>query len=266
MGDYFSYQAQRARQESAPVPNQRRIAGSSNRQGGAYAYGLPTDIQGRYDQPDNWTDYGGDSDADVRLAQRLKNENSMAGHGLDPGVDQGANNAQLNAALGRIGLRNSLGESIAGNEGMAKEAQGLLSQDADAALKSGTSNTRKNYNRRGLLYSGLREGGEGAVKSAVASKLAKDSSDTSREFAQSAAKQKEAYAAVGLQNQQQTLELANQAFDTTMRNSIARQQAYQQLGEGVGQAAGMYYGSSSSGGPSGGVSMSDGRSFGQRGM
>lgn len=253
-----SYQEQRARAERAPVPNQRVTKGANNRQGGAYAYGIPTDIQGRYDNPDSWADYSGDSDADVRLAQRLKNENSMAGHGLDSGVDQGSNNAQLNAAMSRIGLRNALGESIAGNAGMEQDAQGLLRQDADEANKTGTSNTRKNFNRRGLLYSGLREGGENSVKSAVASKLAKDSSDTSREYANSVAKQKEAYAAVGLQNQQRTLELANMAFDTTLKNSIARQQAYQQLGEGVGQAGGLIYGSRAPSTPSA-------PNFGQRG-
>lgn len=218
-----------------------------------------SEITGRYSDTGSWTNYGGDSDADVRLVQQMRNENTASGRGLDQGVDQNRNNAVINAALGRIGLKNALGESIAGNKGAEMGAQGILRQEADQALKSGVSNTRKNFNRRGLLYSGMREGGESSVKSSVASKLASDSSSTARDFANQAAKQKEAYAAIGLQNQQQNLELANQAFDTTMRNSIARQQAYQQLGEGVGQAGGLMYGSRSPKEPSPSIN------FGQRG-
>ena len=215
-----------------------------NRQGGDFAYGLPGgEIAGRWGDKGNHTDFSGHSDADVRLIQSMRNQNTASGAGLDAGVDQNRNNAVINAALGRIGLKNALGQSIAGNAGAEAGAQGILKQEADVALKEGLGNTRKNFNRRGLLYSGMREGGEGSVKSSVASKLASDSSSTSRDFANQAAKQKEAYAAIGLQNQQQNLELANQAFDTTMRNSIARQQAYQQLGEGVGQAGGLLYGS-----------------------
>jgi len=137
-------------------------------------------------------------------------------------------------------LRQGLLSSIEDMPGSYTDETNLLKQEANTALGEGVSNTRKNYNNRGMLYSGLRESGENSVKSNVASSLAKGMAGTTRDYQQTLDKRKQALASIGLQQQQQALEQASQAFEMTTRNNVARAQAMQQLGEGVGRAYGSY--------------------------
>jgi hypothetical protein len=184
--------------------------------------------------------YSNDPDADVREAQGAQRF-------LDAGIYGDMRTvveSRRARAISNINTKNALAEQIATAEGgMKSGALHDVYGEATRALNQGLKKTNENYNNRGLLYSGLREGGEQKVRAGVGAKLSSDIASTNREMSNVAAKAKAAYAQVGLQNQQQTIELANQAFETASRNNVARLQAYQQFWGGLGQAAGTYFGS-----------------------
>ncbi len=220
---------------------------AGNKSNAAFRGDLNTNFGSAFDRgATSYNDFGADSDADVRSAQFLTNQlseaqntNSRAGRG----VNQVATQAQLDAVKARIGLKNSLGQSIASNDSREGQAEDILRGNAGQALGEGIKNTNQNYSNRGLLYSGMREGGVQGVKAGVAGNLAAGLAGTKREYANLQDQQKAAYAAIGQAQQQQNVERANQTFDTVSKNNIARQQAYQQLAGGVGQLGGMAYSS-----------------------
>lgn len=202
--------------------------------GGPYQYGLNTNVQAYSG--------AGAEDSDVREVQQLINDNedarTLSTAGWGHGVDFAKNNARIAAAQARINLKNQLGSSIANNKNMAGAAVEGIRDSAQSASDLGVKNTRKNYNSRGLLYSGMREGGEQGVKSAVAGGLAGDLAGNKSDYENLLKQQQQAYTSIGLQQQKEQVDLANTAFETATRNSIARQQAYQQLGAGVGYLGG----------------------------
>lgn len=211
-----------------------------------YRSGLQTSFQGGYDPGvTSYNDYSNDSDSDVRVAQALTNDLSRAHAGQNSGMDQVAGQAQLDAILARIGKKNALGSAIARNPELEGSAENDLRYSASHALSEGLKNTKQNYGSRGLLYSGLRQGGEASVRSNVAGNLAEGLADTKRNYANVAQQQKEAYAALGQQQEQMRLDRANETFDTVTKNNVARAQAMQQLGEGFGRVAGTFAGSQS---------------------
>ena len=189
---------------------------------------------------------GNGQDNDVNqaasLARNLRDQ--------DPGMDTAATSALLNMYEGRIGEKNSLAEQIAGSDDQLTRQQDLNKAAAGSAVGEGLRNTRNNFNDRGLLYSGARQGGESAVRAAGASQLASSVAGTARDASNSKTAAQNAYASVDLASQQDTLKRANDAFDTASANNIARLQAYQQLAGGIGSAAGSIAGSKSSSGPS----------------
>lgn len=134
----------------------------------------------------------------------------------------------------RAGERAGLKNQLAALPGQMMGEENLLKREADRAVGLGVQKTRENYNRRGLLYSGMREGGEQGIRAQGAAQLQGAISDTRRDYAKRADATKEAIAKIGMAQQQQTLDLQRQVFETSMRNSVARQQAFQQLGSGVG--------------------------------
>lgn len=210
-----------------------------------YRDNLASNVQGKWDVGTKGTfyDYSNDSDSDVRELQRIQNETSAARAGLDRGVDYAKNQAIIDSLKSRIALKNQLGSSIRGNADMEGRAEEGIRNNANAALDSGVKGTRQNYNSRGLLYSGMRQGSEQSVRGSVAAKMGSDLASTKREYANLAEQQKAAYASIGLAQQKEKVDAANQAFDTVSRNQIAKLQAYQQLGSGVGRAVGYMYGS-----------------------
>lgn len=211
-----------------------------------YAGGLQTDFSSQVQQlPDNqwgqhqWTSQLTNSpDADVKALQQIQNEQAQHAAGDDPGGDAADLASRANLYKGRIGIKNSLAEQIAGNANQERQSEDIDRGVAGQALGQGLKDTRNNYNSRGLLYSGLREGGENQVRGAVGSQLASTLAGTKRDSANSLSAAQNAYASVDLANQQESLNLAHQAFDTASQNSIARLQAMQQLGSGFGSAAG----------------------------
>ncbi len=220
---------------------------AANRQApGAYQGGLQTDFTGSSANrltPARDTTGATSNDSDVLAMQGLMNEDAQARAGKNDGVDFGHNAALENMYSTRIGLKNSLAEQIGASSGLLNQEQDTNKLAAGSAIGEGLKNTRNNYNSRGLLYSGAREGGEQKVRSQGASQLAATMAATTRDSENSTNKAKAAYAAVDFANQQDTLNRANQAFDTANANNIARLQAFQQLGQGVGAAAGSIAGS-----------------------
>lgn len=177
------------------------------------------------------------SSAGDRDVEGAANAYNQMYHG-DRGTNHAEQEALYNMYRGRIGIKNSLAEQIDSLPSQLAQQEGILKLGAGQALGEGLRKTRENYNSRGLLYSGLREGGEQKKRQQVAGALSSGLMGAKRESANSMSAAENAYASVDLQNQQESLALAHQAFDTANSNNIARLQAMQQLGQGVGKAAG----------------------------
>jgi uncharacterized phage infection (PIP) family protein YhgE len=210
---------------------------------GTYRGGLTTNFDEIKD-PHHFNALFDDPDSDVRNASSAYWE-AMHPNG---GTSTPEKLAAYNMYRGRIMQKNALSEQIAGADDMLNQTQSGLRAGANEAMKSGLKNTEQNFNRRGLLYSGARESGEGQVRGAVASQLASGMVGANRESKNAVQAAKTAYGAIDLAGAQQHIDMANNAFDTAKANNIARLQAMQQLGKGVGEAAGTYFGSRSGGG------------------
>lgn len=178
------------------------------------------------------------SDPDVQGLQALTNEDAAARSGQNQGVDFAHNSALESVYQGRIGEKNALSEQISGEPGLLNQEQDLNKATSGAALTSGLKNTRQNFNNRGLLYSGMRQGGEAGVQQQGAANLASAIAGTARDSANKQAAAESAYASVDLASSQDQLNRASNAFDTANANNIARLQAMQQLGSGAGAVAG----------------------------
>jgi hypothetical protein len=209
--------------------------------GGPYAFNLQTSFN-PYSQVDS-------RDEDVIEVQRRTNQNADAAAGRDAGVSYNANKAIIADRMARINLKNQLGSSIANNAELERQAIEGIKSSAREGVDTGVKATRQNFNNRGLLYSGMREAGEGKVKAAGAAGLARDVAGAKSDYQNLLTQQQQAYANIGLQQQAQHLQTATEAFETATRNSVARAQAYQQLASGAGQAAGYYYGMRDTGSP-----------------
>ncbi len=216
---------------------QRQPASSNPYQGGLQTDFGNTAIRGqRFGVLD--FDSSGSNDQDVRQAQKYQNMISNPNEGSDYNAD----NANLQMYRSRIGLKNSLAERIANGNMELQGDKDEITRSTNQALDEGTRNTRQNYNQRGLLYSGMREGGEQAVRGAVAGQYASGMAGAERDVGNEVQGAKAAYGAVDLASQQEQLKMANSAFDTAHANNIARLQAMQQLGQGVGYGAGVVAG------------------------
>lgn len=121
---------------------------------------------------------------------------------------------------------------------------GLLPEYQEAA-REGTRRTRENYGRRGLLYSGLRKKGEGELKGKLASELARAQAGIREETERTAQMKEMAAAAQGLENASILMNQAEQYYNMSMQNDLARRRAFGLLGQGLGRAAGTYYGQQS---------------------
>ncbi len=207
----------------------------ASQQSGPYRGGLLTNFG------DNDTSRAAAADSDPDVAGAAAAMGQMT-HG-DSGTNHNEQAALYNTYLGRIGEKNTLANQIQSEPGLLNQEQDLNKSVSGQAMGQGLKNTRQNYNNRGLLYSGAREGGEEAVKTQGASNLAQAMAGTARDSANRTSTAQNAYAAVDLASAQDQLNRATNAFDTANANNIARTQAMQQLGSGLGQAAGTIAGS-----------------------
>jgi hypothetical protein len=154
----------------------------------------------------------------------------------------------MNNLLARAGQRKELKTQLSALPGQQQDEENMLTREATTAMGEGLKKTRQNYNQRGLLYGGMREGGESQVRSQTASALSSNLSGVRRDYQNEADAKKTAIAQLGLAAQKEALERASMVQEQTMKNSVARMQAYQQLGQGVGYAGARAYSAYSSSG------------------
>lgn len=119
----------------------------------------------------------------------------------------------------------------------------LIEAEGNAALDSGLRKTRESFNRRGLLYSGLRQGGEQSLRGRVAEQIARSWFEANKQLDQLADSKKAVAAASGLQAARDEAQRQSEIESMRMQSQVARMQAFQQLGSVAGSAAGYYYGS-----------------------
>ena len=129
--------------------------------------------------------------------------------------------------------------------GMQKGASEQIQREGDMALESGLKGTRQNFNRRGLLYSGLREAGEQGVRGKVASTMAGQKAQSNKELTDLSKSKWEKVANAGLQSYQDSVNREAEIENIKLQNSVARAQVMQQLGQVGGYAAGAYLASPS---------------------
>lgn len=177
------------------------------------------------------------ADPSVRLAQTYLNQYYYGGDKVKgmPGTYKNYENE-----ANKVALKKALAGSITDAPKNLQEEIGLLRGDAGQALDTGLRQTRSNFNNRGLLYSGMRQGGEQQVRGRVAGALASSEAQARRDTENLLTERKKAFASIGLAEQEARNQMAQQAFEKSYQNSIARRQALQELGQGVGQAAGYY--------------------------
>lgn len=124
--------------------------------------------------------------------------------------------------------------------GLMKEQENILQTDANRAIDSGVKGERTNYNNRGLLYSGMRQGAEGDVKARVAGELARSTADTRKRYEDTARSKENVAAQVGLAGYQEALRMAQDVYNLQSEKNIQNRQQMQQLGQAGGYAAGTY--------------------------
>lgn len=192
----------------------------------------------------------GDSDL-IHAAILSRYVNGESGFKRDARAFAGSANVDvarsaINSMLARYNQRKGLNAAIAGAPEELQKEEGILKAQADQSLNQGLEGTRKNFNRRGLLFSGMREGGEQTVRNSVANALQSSLQGARQSSNDLTTKRKAAVASLGLQAEKESLAQAEQQFQINMQSSVARQQALQQLGGSLGQIGGMAYGSQDS--------------------
>lgn len=144
-------------------------------------------------------------------------------------------------------LRNKLfGEAQDFNSslgGLKEKAGNQIQNEGELALESGVKHNNQDFNRRGLLYSGLRQAGETGVRGRVASTMASQRSQSNQDLDKLAVAKSTKAAQVGLQGYQDAVNREAEIAGVNLQNQVARAQAMQQLGNTVGYGVGAYYGS-----------------------
>jgi hypothetical protein len=142
-------------------------------------------------------------------------------------------------------LRNRLfGESEQFNQdlpGMKERAGNLIQAEGDQALQSGLRGTQQNFNRRGLLYSGMRQGAEQGVRGKVASEISSQRAQSNMDLDKLGTAKAAKAASVGLQSYQNQVQREADIAGINLQNQVARAQAMQQLGQIGGYIAGSMY-------------------------
>lgn len=184
-----------------------------------------------------WENYQRNIDPGFRYLWEPLGEKAVKppGGGEDPNV----------TAL-RSRLYGEAGKFLQDMPGLQKAASSQIEQEGSLAEKSGIKRTRQNYNRRGLLYSGLREAGEQGVRGQVASTMAQQKAQSNKELTDMAQAKVNKAAQAGLQGYQDSVNREAEIAGINLQNQVARTQAMQALGQTVGYGAGTYLGSRSS--------------------
>lgn len=118
--------------------------------------------------------------------------------------------------------------------GLMKEQEDVLQSDANKAINTGVEGERTNYNNRGLLYSGMRQGAEADVKGRVASELARSTADVRKGYEDTARAKESVATQVGLSGYQAALQRAEDVYSLQAAKNTANRQQMQQLGQAAG--------------------------------
>lgn len=163
------------------------------------------------------------------------------GHENGPAKPQAGEDPNVTA------LRNKLfGEAVDFDKslgGLKTQAGNQIQSEGDLALQSGVKHNNQDFNRRGLLYSGLREAGETGVRGRVASTMATQRAQSNQDLTKMGTAKYTKAAQVGLQGYQDAVNREAEIEGVNLQNQVARAQAMQQLGQTAGYGIGAYYGS-----------------------
>lgn len=159
--------------------------------------------------------------------------------GKNPTPPGGGEDPTVSALRGRLfGEAQDFEKNLSGYQ---QQASDQIGKEGDLALQSGLKGTRQNFNRRGLLYSGLREGGEQDVRGKVASGMAGQKAQSNQDLNKMAQAKWAKAGQVGLQGYQDAVNREAEIAGINLQNQVARAQAMQQLGQVGGYAAGSMY-------------------------
>lgn len=125
---------------------------------------------------------------------------------------------------------------------LIRERQQTLYPTYERTLEEGTRKIREGASRRGLLYSGMRQSQESGFKADLAANLARAKAGIAGETQAQAEQMIQAAAAQSLENAQQMLTTAEQAYNISLQNDLMRRQRMTGLLSGIGSAVGTYYG------------------------
>lgn len=128
--------------------------------------------------------------------------------------------------------------------GLRQSQYGQIEKEGAQALEQGLKGTRQNFNRRGLLYSGLREAGEQSARGRVASEMANQKVQVNQDLGKQAQAKYQAAAQAGLQGYQDAVNREAEIAGISLQNQVARAQLMQQLGATTGQIGALGYGAS----------------------
>jgi hypothetical protein len=123
----------------------------------------------------------------------------------------------------------------------SEKIQGLL-PSYDMAKEEGVRRTRENYSRRGLLYSGLGQKGDAEARGAVQGEFNRAVAGINQEAEGIATRKEKAAASIGLEQMGLLMNQAEQYYNMSAENDIARRKALGSLASGFGYAAGAYAG------------------------
>lgn len=127
-------------------------------------------------------------------------------------------------------------------ENLAKQ-KGLISGDINTGLNESRRDITKDFNRRGLLGSGLQLKAKAGAEAGAASDYAQRTADLSDKYQDQVGKMRDTVANVGLGAAGLEQDQAQEYYREAVKNMMAQNQAYSDIGTGIGRGVGAYYGS-----------------------
>lgn len=143
----------------------------------------------------------------------------------------------------RAGIKTEAEDFRANLPDYIRQRQGVLADTARMAEEQGVRRTREGFEGRGLLYSGLAQSGEAGLRGEIRTQLRRGQSEIAQSAEELARRKELAAAASGLEQASQLMNEAEQYYNMSMQNQIARRRAMQGLIGGIGYGIGSFIGS-----------------------
>lgn len=122
--------------------------------------------------------------------------------------------------------------------GMESSAMGAAAGAERRRLAGEMAGIKAGASRKGLLYSGMRQGAEAGARGASDVSLAQQKMDIKRSMSQTSDALKKAPISAGLSVAQAQNTIANQAMDTALSNLRARNESISKFGSSLGKGIG----------------------------